>query len=204
MSSAGAEEPYRGNMHRESEKNTVWRHGAPPCYTEVNALFVNTQTKVWGEGSLEETVQNLVKMWEMELSHKTQVDDFKTIDPHNFSLKVKGNIPHSLPPWSSSSSLGYIELVDLLFVSDRVGLSAKETSEMGSYNALLQTSLPEEIWYCKPSMEMFDSSHDVFRRAFPGGLTGSGGGVHRPSCCELQVHALRCHGRPLQRPCPKW
>ncbi|KAH9305544.1 hypothetical protein KI387_009948 [Taxus chinensis] len=97
MSSAEEDDPYHGKMHGESDKNTVWRHSAP-FYTEVNALFVNTRTKVWGEGSLEETVQNLVKTWEMELSHKTRVDDFKTTIPNNFSLKVNGINPEYSPP----------------------------------------------------------------------------------------------------------
>ncbi|GLJ05286.1 hypothetical protein SUGI_0015350 [Cryptomeria japonica] len=80
--------PYRMYISGESEKNTVWRHGAPPHYTRVNTLFEHTRTKVWPKGSLEETVQNLVKTWEMELFHKTQIHDFKTIDPDNFSLRL--------------------------------------------------------------------------------------------------------------------
>lgn len=46
--------------------------------------------QVWAEGSLEETVQNAIKTWEMELSHKTRLQDFQTINPHKFKLIVNG------------------------------------------------------------------------------------------------------------------
>ena len=46
--------------------------------------------QVWPKGSLEEVVQNLVKTWEMELSHKTEVSDFKTIDHEKFTISVNG------------------------------------------------------------------------------------------------------------------
>jgi hypothetical protein len=45
----------------------------------------------WPKGSLEEIVQNAVKSWEMELSHKTCLKDFKTINPDKFKLFVNGN-----------------------------------------------------------------------------------------------------------------
>ena len=41
---------------------------------------------------------------------------------------------------------------------------------MGSYNALLKSSLPEEFKYYKAEEESFESSHDVFRSAFPRGF----------------------------------
>ena len=44
----------------------------------------------WPKGSLEEAVQNAVKLWEMELSHKTRLQDFKTINPEKFMLSVNG------------------------------------------------------------------------------------------------------------------
>lgn len=48
--------------------------------------------QVWPKGSLEEVVQNLVKSWEMELSHKTKVTDFKTIDHEKFCISVNGEL----------------------------------------------------------------------------------------------------------------
>lgn len=50
----------------------------------------------WPKGSLEEIVQNAIKSWEMELSHKTRLKDFKTINPEKFKLFVNGTKTHLL------------------------------------------------------------------------------------------------------------
>ncbi|CAH9143252.1 unnamed protein product [Cuscuta epithymum] len=80
---------YRSILAEEAE-NIHWRHGGPPIYDDVNKLFEDGRTQVWAKGSLEETVQNAVKSWEMELSHKTRIQDFKTINPDKFKLFVNG------------------------------------------------------------------------------------------------------------------
>ncbi|CAI0374488.1 unnamed protein product [Linum tenue] len=82
---------YRSFLADKEGHETQWRHGGPPQYDLVNKLFEQERTKVWGEGSLEEVVQNAVKSWEMEFSHKTRLGDFKTIDPQKFKLLVNGN-----------------------------------------------------------------------------------------------------------------
>nr|XP_018622428.1 pathogen-related protein isoform X2 [Nicotiana tomentosiformis] len=140
-----ASDKYRKFLHEEQAATAGsihWRHGGPPIYDAVNHLFEQGRTKVWAEGSLEETVQNAIKSWEMELSHKTRVKDFRTINPEKFKL----------------------------FVNGREGLSAEETLKVGSYNALLKSSVPEEFKYYKADEESFESSHDAFRSAFPRGF----------------------------------
>ncbi|XP_024967269.1 pathogen-related protein [Cynara cardunculus var. scolymus] len=144
-----AGEKYRSFLHEESE-NTVWRHGGPPNFDVVNQLFEEGRTKVWEKGSIEETVQNAIKSWEMELSHKIRIQDFKTINPDKFKLIVNG----------------------------REGLSAEETLKVGSYNALLKSTLPEQYQYYKAEQETFESSHDVFRSAFPRGFAWEVISVH--------------------------
>jgi hypothetical protein len=37
---------YRSHLAGEGEKDTVWRHGAPPTYDVVNALFEAGRTPV--------------------------------------------------------------------------------------------------------------------------------------------------------------
>ncbi|GJU68298.1 hypothetical protein Tco_1254557 [Tanacetum coccineum] len=54
--------------------------------------------------------------------------------------------------------------------SGREGLSAEETLKVGSYNALLKNTLPDEYKYYKAEEETFETSHDVFRSAFPRGF----------------------------------
>lgn len=47
--------------------------------------------QIWPPGSLEEKVQNLVKSWEMELFNKISSDDYKTLDPNNYTFSLNGN-----------------------------------------------------------------------------------------------------------------
>jgi len=141
---------YRSFLYDEAEKATEWRHGGPPTYADVNKLFEEGRTKEWPKGSLEEIVQNAVKSWEMELSHKTRLKDFKTINPDKFKL----------------------------FVNGREGLSGEETLRLGSYNALMKNSLPKEFQYYKADEETFESSHEVFRSAFPRGFAWEVLGVY--------------------------
>uniref|UniRef100_A0A2N9E288 Pathogen-related protein n=1 Tax=Fagus sylvatica TaxID=28930 RepID=A0A2N9E288_FAGSY len=96
----------------------------------------------WPKGSLEKIVQNAIKSWEMEVSHKTRLKDLKTINHEKFKLIVNG----------------------------REGLSGEETIRLGTYNALLKNSLPKEFQYYKADEESFESSHDVFRSTFPHGF----------------------------------
>ncbi|KAL3508779.1 hypothetical protein ACH5RR_028180 [Cinchona calisaya] len=136
-----AGDKYRSFLHEEGH-NFEWRHGGPPTYDSVNKVFEQGRIKEWPKGSLEEVVQNAVKSWEMELSHKTRIQDFRTINPEKFKLIVNG----------------------------REGLSGEETLKLGSYNALLKSSMPEEFKYYKAEEESFESSHDAFRSAFPRGF----------------------------------
>ncbi|XP_062096766.1 pathogen-related protein [Humulus lupulus] len=133
---------YRSFLGDEDNTNTVWRHGVPPTYDSVNLLFEQGRTKEWPKGSLEEIVQNAVKSWEMELSHKIRLQDFKSINPEKFKL----------------------------FVNGREGLNGEETLRVGSYNALMKNSLPKESQYYKAEEETFESSHEVFRSALPRGF----------------------------------
>ena len=48
-----------------------WRFGGPPDYTLANLEYLKGKTRNHAEGSLELIVENLVKTWEMERSHKT-------------------------------------------------------------------------------------------------------------------------------------
>jgi len=137
------EDPYRNHLLGEGELHTAWRHGSAPTYEMVNALFEKGRTQEWPKGSLEEVAQNLVKTWEMELSHKTRVSDFKSIDHEKFRISVNGGPK----------------------------LSAAETLQVGSYNALMATSSfqGDEAKY-QAKKETFESSHEIFRSVFPGGF----------------------------------
>ncbi|KAK8706283.1 hypothetical protein V6N13_049855 [Hibiscus sabdariffa] len=141
MATVPAKDKYRSFLDDEGD-NVQWRHGGPPTYDVVNQLFEQGRTKEWEEGSLEEIVQNAVKTWEMELSHKVRLQDFKSINHEKFKLIVNGGEE----------------------------LKGEETLKLGSYNALLKNSLPKEFQYYKADEESFESSHQAFRSAFPRGF----------------------------------
>ncbi|KAL6218111.1 PREDICTED: pathogen-related protein-like [Fragaria vesca subsp. vesca] len=135
-------EKYRYFLHGE-EKNTKWKFGAPPNYEVVNKLFEQGRTKIWPAGSLEEKVQNLVKTWEMELFHKVNIEDFKTLDPNKYTFSLNG----------------------------RKGINLEEIGKLGGgYNPLLQTSLPESLRGYNPDVETSESSHKAFTTTFPRGF----------------------------------
>lgn len=50
-----------------------WREGKPD-YTKLNKTYLEGRTRKHKEGSLEKIVEDLVKTWEMEASHKIRVE----------------------------------------------------------------------------------------------------------------------------------
>ncbi|PHU20039.1 hypothetical protein BC332_11190 [Capsicum chinense] len=137
-SAVGGGDKYRDYLSDEEVKNTKWRNG-PPSYDVVDKLFEEERTRVWAEGSLEEKVQRLLKTWEMEIVHKADPNDLKTVDPNKFTISING----------------------------RKGLTPAESAKLGgSYNIFLQTSLPENLRVYNPAEETFESSQKVFRSIF--------------------------------------
>ncbi|KAH9723134.1 Pathogenesis-related family protein [Citrus sinensis] len=84
-----AGDKYRSILNDEA-KSMQWRHSGPLIFDKVNKLFEEGRTKEWPGGSIEETIHNVVRSWEMELSHKTSLNDFKTTNPEKFKLIVNG------------------------------------------------------------------------------------------------------------------
>ncbi|GFP97822.1 pathogen-related protein [Phtheirospermum japonicum] len=140
---ATTEDKYRSYLNEDDVKNIKWGFGSPPNYDAVNKLFEQGRTKIWPAGSLEDKVQNIVKTWEMEMFHKVNFDDFKSVDPVKYRFSLNG----------------------------RKLLSLEEKRKVGGgYNSLLQTSLPEEFRCFDPAKETVDSSHRAFTTAFPRGF----------------------------------
>ncbi|KAK3088023.1 hypothetical protein FSP39_013622 [Pinctada imbricata] len=70
------------------EKDIKWRNGLPN-YDIVNKTFQKERTKKHSEGSLESIVENLVKTWEMESTHKERLQDWKSVT-QDFAFQVNG------------------------------------------------------------------------------------------------------------------
>ncbi|KAM3413250.1 hypothetical protein ACQJBY_004431 [Aegilops geniculata] len=142
MASGEGGDKYRSFLHGDGEKSTVWRHGAPPNYDLVNKLFEDERTKEWAEGSVEERVQRLLKTWEMEMVHKVQPEDQKSVNPRNYSAATNGLKP----------------------------LTREEVMGMGGYNAFLATALPPEHRIYDPDAESAESATSTFLTALPRGF----------------------------------
>ncbi|CAM9557803.1 unnamed protein product, partial [Laminaria digitata] len=107
-------EPVRSFM---DDPDTKWRFGAPPDYTVANLAFLKGRSKAHPEGSLELTVENLVKTWEMERTHKVDCTQQRSTDQDRFLLSANGGKK----------------------------FNNQEANAAGNYNVLLD-SCPPEIW----------------------------------------------------------
>ena len=107
-------EPERAFM---DEKDVEWRFGGPPDYTIANYAYLKGKTKNHAPGSLEMIVENLVKTWEMERSHKLDPNKHRSVDPKTFHISANGGKK---------------------FNND-------EANKIGNYNVLLQ-SCPVELY----------------------------------------------------------
>ena len=63
------ETPERQYM---DDPKIVWRHGKPD-YTKINKVYLKEKTMKHKKDSLEKLVENLVKTWEMESTHKKRL-----------------------------------------------------------------------------------------------------------------------------------
>lgn len=83
----GLHEPDRAHM---DEEGTKWRFGGVPDYSLVNLKYLQGRTKNHAAGSLELIVENLVKTWEMERSHKVDPNQHRSVDPEKFQIGANG------------------------------------------------------------------------------------------------------------------
>ncbi|CAF1160392.1 unnamed protein product [Didymodactylos carnosus] len=78
----------------EKSTNIVWRRG-PPDYSRANSCFHKYKSTNHPVGSLESIVQNIIKNWEKEVSHKTDPKQWRTVDLSNYSFPCNGGPKYS-------------------------------------------------------------------------------------------------------------
>jgi hypothetical protein len=133
----GYEEPVRSFM--EDVKDSNWRFGGKPDYSLTNLLYLKERTKKHDVGSLEQVVENLVKTWEMERSHKLDPSTHQSVDQEKFRISANGGK-----------------------VFDNI-----EANQVGNYNVLLNSCPAEMYDAANISWEQsHDKFHDAFA-AFP-------------------------------------
>ncbi|CAG0888337.1 unnamed protein product [Cyprideis torosa] len=82
----GFAEPDRGDL---DDPNIQWREGRPD-YSIANLTYLKGKTKNHQPGSLEMVVENLIKTWEMEASHKINFRQWTTVDHDVYSVQANG------------------------------------------------------------------------------------------------------------------
>lgn len=129
-------EPTRSFM---DDKDTKWRYGGPPDYSLTNLLYLKGRTKQHAEGSLEQIVENLVKTWEMERTHKPDPMQHQSVDPATFTIGANG--------WKKFNNV--------------------EANEVGNYNVLM-AGCPVNVWDASKitNEQSHEKFHNAFA-AFP-------------------------------------
>mmetsp|Transcript_34618 Transcript_34618/g.81614 ORF Transcript_34618/g.81614 Transcript_34618/m.81614 type:complete len:272 (+) Transcript_34618:145-960(+) len=132
----GLEEPVRSFM---DDPDTEWIFGGPPDYSLTNYLYLKERTHIHKPGSLEQVVENLVKTWEMERSHKADYKQHQSVDQERFAISANGG---------------------------KVFHNA-EANEVGNYNVLLN-ACPADIWDSENTTweQSHEKFHEAFA-AFP-------------------------------------
>ena len=83
----GLEEPERAFM---DEVDTVWMFDGVPDYSLTNYFYLKERTKCHPKGSLANIVENLVKTWEMERSHKPDCSQHRSTAGADFRFSANG------------------------------------------------------------------------------------------------------------------
>lgn len=80
-----------GELIRDYEpaSDTKWRFGKPN-YARVNKAYFKNRVKTHKEGSLEAIVSKIVKNWEVESHHISDVKQWKTMDTGKFTAQLNG------------------------------------------------------------------------------------------------------------------
>lgn len=61
-----------------------------PCHQLNQANPCSARMRNHQAGSLPSLVENLVKNWEVEASFKTDINDWRTVDKHNYTFSING------------------------------------------------------------------------------------------------------------------
>ena len=129
--------------------------------------------QIWPAGSLEEKVQNLVKTWEMEIFHKTNPNEYKSLDPKKYTFSLNGNTKLFDKNWQFFVVCAMFLCSSNLYTwfTGRKPINFGQLRQLGGgYNPLMLTSLPEKLRVYNPADETAQTSHLAFTTAFPRGF----------------------------------
>eukprot|EP00088_Acartia_fossae_P023296 TRINITY_DN24345_c0_g1_i1.p1 TRINITY_DN24345_c0_g1~~TRINITY_DN24345_c0_g1_i1.p1 ORF type:complete len:269 (-),score=22.49 TRINITY_DN24345_c0_g1_i1:170-976(-) len=135
----GFRRPFRGDIEDPEIK---WRVRKPD-YLVADSAFFQGRSMNHEKGSLEDIVENLVKTWEMEASHKTDFNQWTTVDHENYQVSANG---HPFIPGDRAKEMGNYNwllapCLKHLWDSDKADF---ETSHK-SFNAAFPDGFPWEL-----------------------------------------------------------
>lgn len=148
-------EPDRGNL---DDPKTTWRM-TKPNYTLANLAYFKGKTQNHAQGSLELIVENLVKTWEMESSHKIDQKDWTTVDPNKYTISANGGCKFDL---KKNMEIGNYNV--LLDACDKTLYDAKKhtfNSSHGLFRNAFTQGFPWEVLkvYSPPPRVAFSWRH---------------------------------------------
>jgi hypothetical protein len=103
----------------QQSTNTQWRYGTPPDYTRSQENLAKESTQNHLEGTLEAIVQNLVRTFEMEVSFKTNPQQWLSVVNDKFRVSTNGGVEYTAADVSAQGTYN-------LFMADSENYKASE------------------------------------------------------------------------------
>jgi hypothetical protein len=119
----------------EQSTNVEWRYGSPPDYTRSNENLAKESIHNHLEGSLEAIVQNLVRTFEMEVSFKSNPQQWLSIVNDKFRISTNGGPEYTAADLSAQGTYN-------LFMADSEHYKASEETFESSAK-LFHTCFPK-------------------------------------------------------------
>jgi hypothetical protein len=116
------------------DQGVKWRNGSRPDYTLTNQILSKERTRNFAADSLEMAVENLVRVFEMEVSYKSDPAQWITVVTDKFRTNTNGG------PWATPKDIAEKGSYNL-FIGETAQYSAKEET-FESSSRLFKTAFP--------------------------------------------------------------
>ncbi|KAK3681686.1 hypothetical protein B0T22DRAFT_434001 [Podospora appendiculata] len=160
-----------------------WRNGHPPDYTNTRKVWAETKTKNHTAQSLPDLVEKLVKNWEIEASHKTDLADWRTVDTSDYTFAVNGAPPQTGEHMLAVGTYNAVLAPSEFYCPRRLGFEQS--------HAAFKRMLPTFAWEV---LEVYSGPPQVaFRWRHWGVMTGDYEGVNSNG----EKVTIKAHGGPI-------
>ncbi|MGI8503516.1 MAG: SnoaL-like polyketide cyclase [Hassallia sp.] len=119
----------------EDSSDVEWRYGKLPDYTRSNENLAKESTRNHPEASLEAIVQNLVRTFEMEVSFKSDPQQWLSVVSDKFRVSTNGGVEYTAAELKASGTYN-------LFMADSQHYKASE-EDFESSARIFHTTFPE-------------------------------------------------------------